>query len=289
MITTRKKPTRALVMVLLVGSMLTVGVVGTSSPASARDTLTWFIDANRMRVPDAQEESLFSDGDEPYAIVIGYRSRFGTPNSTFSVWGGDLRELSGGADDGANLAIPDAMGRYFFPGVTRVSAADIVAGQAPEIIGTITVAMESDATPWGSIREISNRLTTVIRQEIASIIENTTVADFVGASMDSARKQALADRIEGAVGRIQSRMTPSFWQALGLFLSSWTDPDDRIAFRMSAFATVDSTLSSFVDAELARVLPPSLGTGGALTTRNISQRYAGDGATYDIESAIFAG
>jgi hypothetical protein len=288
MVGARRVTTRAL-MALLAGSMLTMGVVGQPSPASARDTLTWFIDANRMRVPDAQEESLFSDGDEPYAIIIAYRSRFGTPNSTFAVWGGDLRELSGGADDGANLAIPDAMGRYFFPGVTRVGAADVIAGQAPEIIGTITVAMESDATPWSAIRDISNRLTTVIRQEIATIVEGTTMADFVGATMDPARKQALADRVEAAVGRIQSRMTPSFWQALGLFLSSWTDPDDRIAFRMSAFATVDSTLSSFVDAELARVLPPSLGVGGALTTRNITQRYAGDGATYDIESAIFSG
>jgi len=293
MIRARSSTTRALTGLLVV-TLATVGVLSQTTPASAApaapavDTFTWTIDTNTMRVSDAQEEGLFSDGDEPYVAIIGYRSRFGTPNSTFAVWGGDLRELSGGADDGDNLSVPDAMGRYFFPGVTRVSAANVAAGQAPELVGTITVAMESDATPWSSIRGFFNELTTVARQEIASVIENTTVADFVGASMDPVRKQQLADRIEAAVGRIESRVRPSFWEALGLWLSSWSDPDDRIAFKLSAFAAVDSSLASFVEAELVKVIPPSRGVAGALQTRSTSVTYAGDGATYVLGSSIFA-
>lgn len=289
----RKRRTRAC-LGMLVATLLAVVVVGPAPAASAApaapavDTLTWTIDSNTMRVSDAQEESLFSDGDEPYTIIIGFRSRFGAPNSTFAVWGGDLRELSGGADDGDNLTIPDAMGRYFFPGVTRVSAANVAAGQAPEIIGTITVAMESDATPWSAIRNIANDLTNIARQEIASVVENTTVADFVGASMDTARRQALADRVGGAVGRIESRVRPSFWEAIGLWLSSWSDPDDRIAFKLSAFVAVDSSLSAFVDPAIANLLA-GRGVGGALQTRSTSVSFAGDGATYVIGSSVFAG
>ena len=42
----------------------------------------WDIRLDRLRVWDAQEESWISDGDEPYFVMIGFRSRFFTPNST---------------------------------------------------------------------------------------------------------------------------------------------------------------------------------------------------------------
>jgi hypothetical protein len=240
------------------------------------DTRTWAIDANSMNTANIQEDSWFSDGDEPYIAVIGFRSRFGTPGSTNAVFIGGLRELSGGADDGDVLNIPDSMGRVNFPSVTRLGLGEIAAGQNPEVVGTITVAMESDATPWSSMNSIFSNLASVARTEIANVIETTTLLDVVSGATP------LADRFEQAVQRIEAGTRMSTWEQLGLFLQSWADPDDKIAFRFSAFIAVDDTLTALVDAEVAKVLPPDKGFGGGLSNRTASISFSGDGARYVV-------
>ncbi len=46
---------------------------------------TWSIRMEQLSVLNADEDSTFSDGDEPYLVAIGFRSRFQTPGST-QVW-----------------------------------------------------------------------------------------------------------------------------------------------------------------------------------------------------------
>src|SRR5688500_19369805 len=90
-------------------ALLTTGLVAAaaSSPAQAApaapaaatvDSRDWAIDANTMVTNNVQEDSWYSDGDEPYIAVIGFRSRFGTPGSTTAWFQGGLSELSGGAE-----------------------------------------------------------------------------------------------------------------------------------------------------------------------------------------------
>ena len=246
----------------------------------AVDTRTWVVDANTMTTANIQEDSWFSDGDEPYIAVIGFRSTFGTPGSTDAWFVGGLRELSGGADDGDVLGIPDSMGRVSFPSVTRLGLGEIAAGANPEVVGTITVAMESDATPWSSMNSIFSNLAAVAETEIANVIETTTLLDVVSGATP------LADRFEQAVQRIEAGTRMSTWEQLGLFLRSWADPDDKIAFRFSAFIAVDDTLTALVDAEVAKVLPPDKGFGGGLANRTASISFSGDGARYVVGYAV---
>jgi hypothetical protein len=272
-------------------ALLTAGLLAAAaaSPAEARpaapqaptvDTRDWAIDANTMVTNDVQEESWYSDGDEPYIAVIGFRSRFGTPGSTTAWFQGGLSELSGGAEDGDVLNIPDAQGRVTFPGVTRLGLGEILGGQNPELVGTITVAMESDATPWSSMRNIFNNLASVAGTEIAGVVETTTLIDAVG------NPQALADKFETAVANIEAGTRMSIWQQLGIFLLSWGDPDDRISYRFSAFVAVDDSLTALVDQNIANVLPPDRGFGGGLANRTASIPFSGDGATYTVNYAV---
>jgi hypothetical protein len=233
-----------------------------------------------MVTNNVQEDSWFSDGDEPYIAVIGFRSRFGTPGSTSAWFQGGLSELSGGAEDGDVLGIPDAQGRTTFPSVTRIGLGEILTGQNPEVIGTITVAMESDATPWSAMRNIFTNLASVARTEIAGVIETTTLIDVVG------NPDALADKFEAAVANIESGTKMTIWEQLRIFLQSWGDPDDRIGFRFSAFVAVDDTLTALVDEQIANVLPPDKGFGGGLSNRTASIPFSGDGATYTVNYAV---
>jgi hypothetical protein len=255
-------------------------------PAGAVDQRAWSIDANTLRARNIQEDGLLSDGDEPYIAVISYRSRFGTPGSTTASFRGGLRELSSGADAGDSLAITDAMGRVSFPAVTRISAGDVAAGFNPEIVGTITIAMESDATPFSDMSRIFNDVARIVRTEVAGVIETTRLSDFVGAAMNPAQREALVNRFEGAVSRIESRSRLGFWDQLGVWLSSWGDPDDRIGSRMTAFMAVDESLAPLVDAGLPTVLPASRGVAGALRARDVTLSFSGDSATYDVNYRV---
>jgi hypothetical protein len=287
----RSRPRSRALLRLAGTTMLAAALLGVVIPAPAGaatgapalptvDTRTWVIDANTMTTANIQEDSWFSDGDEPYIAVIGYRSRFGTPGSTNAVFIGGLRELSGGADDGDVLSIPDSMGRVSFPSVTRLGLPEIAAGANPEVVGTITVAMESDATPWSSMNSIFTNLSSVARTEIANVIETTTLLDVVSGATP------LADRFEQAVQRIEDGTRMTTWQQLGLFLQSWADPDDKIAFRFSALVAVDDTLTALVDTEVAKVLPPDKGFGGGLANRTASITFSGDGARYVVGYAV---
>lgn len=275
-------------------ALLTTGLVAAaaSSPAQAApaapaapaaatvDSRDWAIDANTMVTNNVQEDSWYSDGDEPYIAVIGFRSRFGTPGSTTAWFQGGLSELSGGAEDGDVLNIPDAQGRVTFPGVTRIGLGEILGGQNPEVVGTITVAMESDATPWSAMRGIFGDLAGVAGTEIANVIEPTTLIDVVN------NPQGLADRFETATANIEAGTRMSTWEQLGIFLRSWGDPDDRIGYRFSAFIAVDDSLTALVDQEIANVLPPDKGFGGGLSNRTASIPFSGDGATYTVNYSV---
>ena len=75
------------------------------------------VQAHTLTVHDAQEESWFENGDEPYVAVIKWRVIPGTAGSASSEFIGNLDELATGAVVGAVLGIPAAMGSVSFSGV----------------------------------------------------------------------------------------------------------------------------------------------------------------------------
>jgi hypothetical protein len=243
-------------------------------PPAPTNTATWFIDANNLHVNDAQEEGIFSDGDEAYVAQIGFRSTPGKAGSTSAFFQGGLSEIDD-LDDGENHTIPDAQGRVAFPNVTTRGLSDVLAGRNPEVIGTLSVVFESDATSFGTISSIMTNLAGTARTEIAKVVEPLTLADLSNGS-------AVSARLASAQRNIQASATPTTLQAIGTFLGSFGDPDDIVAFKANVFVAVDSSLAGLVDSQIGMNIPSATGIGGALRDRSYSLRFAGDGADYDI-------
>ena len=252
------------------------GVVGIAqaTPAYAVDTRTWAIDANTHVARDIQEDGIFSDGDEFYIAVIGFRTVPGVAGSTNAVFRGGLTEIDD-IDRGETHGIPDSMGRIQFPSVTRRSATQILAGQSPELIGTIHVVFESDATPFGEVSEEMRKMADLTKREVARVIEPLSMSDL-------GNPTRIAEQLNTAGRRIRDGAAPSVTRAIDLWLQSFGDPDDLIGVKISLFAAVDESLTALVDSQLGGALPASAGTAGAIRTRDYTQRYAADGATYDI-------
>ena len=70
-----------------------------------------------------------------------------------------------------------------------------------------------------------------------------------------------------------------------LFLRSWGNPDDVIDFKITALVAVENPLAGLVDSTLAGALG-SDGFAGALRSRSVVHRHAGDGAVYYVTSRV---
>ena len=194
---------------------------------------SWTIGLDRLNVVNADEDDFWSDGDEPYIITIGFRSRFRTPGSTSVFWSGVLDDdWADGIDGGESKAIPRNQGTVTFGGVTRPTQAQVLAGQLPELIGAIVLTFESDATPFSAIRGLVNDLISAVRTQITRLVEQ--------GSLNLANPQP---DIDAAVRSIRAAVEPSTLEAIGLFLRSWGDPDDLIGMTPLIFAAVDTSMS----------------------------------------------
>lgn len=275
-------------------------VLPATAQAADPSPMNWAIDQNKLKVVDAQEEHWYSDGDEPYVGVIAFRARFGQPGSTQAIFLGGLKELSGGAEDGDTLTIPDSMGRVNLLDVTRLNGMDILDGKNPEIFGTVTVAMESDATPFWAMTDGFKEAAKIAKSEIAKIVETTTVQQIM------ADPNAFKQKINDMSNRLRSRAKLSIWERIGQTLISWGDADDRIGAQVTVFLGLEeklltdqqlaflrvfapdqaAMLENF-DATLQASVPAGQGFAGTLKRRDFSLDFAGDGATYRVYFNVF--
>jgi len=234
----------------------------------------WNINLSRLRVSDAQEEDWLSDGDEPYFIMISFRSRFNTPNST-SVWNNDYDDdrWANGIDDGKERDIHFSMGYSLFANVQRISLQNIQAGTMPEILGALVIAMESDSSPWRTINNMVDDLRDAINEELEQLIEDGEL-NLLNPGPDII--ESLQD--------IRDSVVPDFWESIGMVIEAGGDPDDIIGFRLFLFAAVDNTVPINFPA-VANV------TSGRLITREFLIGvnpivFRGDGATYGVTARI---
>ena len=193
---------------------------------------TWTVRLEQLRVLDADEDGILSDGDEPYFISIGFRSRFKTPGSTQVFWNEDLDDdWASGVDSGDARAIPSAMGVLEFPNVDLPTLTDIVQGHFPEILGVLTIAMESDTTPFGAVRDKVHEIEGVIRDQISALVEQGQI-----------NLQDPKPQIAAAVQAARDRLSPSVGEAISLWLQSFGDPDDMIGLQVLVYAAVDQSV-----------------------------------------------
>src|SRR5690349_21376432 len=136
------------------------------------------MDGQTLTALDAQEESFFSNGDEPYLAVIQFRVIPGVPGSTQVHFLGNLAEIAQNIDDGDSATIPDSMALTSFPDVQFATLPQIIAGTSPEIVGAVTVAVEKDASPWSAINGIMNDVAAELDNQLRTQIEPMTFLDI---------------------------------------------------------------------------------------------------------------
>lgn len=224
----------------------------------------WQIKFHTLKVGDAQEESLFSNGDEPYFVFFGFRSRIKTSGSTQAFWSNFLDDdWADGVDDGAQKAIPAQMGTLTFPNVIQVNANEVLSGtQMPEVVGFVAIAIESDGTPFGSIRSLMNDVRNAISVQVKKLVED--------GQLDPKNP---GPAIQRAIQEVQNSLNLSTWEKIKLFLVSFTDPDDVIGIQAKVLLAGDPSLKPFVAAEF-------------LEEKELQLTFSSDGATYQASGSI---
>jgi hypothetical protein len=237
------------------------------------------VGATSLTVVQAQEDGFFENGDEPYVAVIKWRVIPGTPGSASAEFIGNLAELGSGADDGAVLAIPSAMGAVTFPDVQASSINQLLAsGRVPELVGTVMVMMESDLTPWGTINNLMNDVESALQSELVDQVEPLTIAQLTD-------PQQVADALSTAAANVEAAVTPGIWGSILLFLGSLGNPDDLIGVGFTVWIAAGGPLGDLIDAGLVSALPS--GAVGGVWANDVdpitaTMRFAGDGAIYDV-------
>ncbi|MFT3876520.1 MAG: hypothetical protein QM708_08880 [Propioniciclava sp.] len=222
---------------------------------------SWVISLDRLHVHNADEDGFLSDGDEPYIVMVGFRSRFRTPGSTTVFWSGVLDDdWANGIDGNRSKAIPRKQGVVRFDNVTRPTAQQVLAGDLPEVLGALVLVFESDATPFSAVRGLINDLQAATRTQLKSLIEdgNLNLADP-------------RPGIDAAIKKIRAAMEPSTLEKIGLFLQSFGDPDDLIGITPLLYVAVDSSMS----------LPVPV-----LAARPLDLRYQPSGVDYQIAGSV---
>jgi hypothetical protein len=230
---------------------------------------TWRFNFHTLEVVKAQEDGILSDGDEPYFVFIGFRSKFRVPGSTQAFWSSYLEDdWANGVDSGDTRAIPQQMGVLTFPNVNLLSATDILNGaQFPEIVGFIGISLESDATPFGEIRDLMNKVRDASFQEIKRLIEDGQI--------DLANP---AQSIQQATQNIQNSLQLTTWDKIRLFLASWTDPDDLIGIRNDFFVAGDPSLKALFSQQGVAL--------NFLERKALQLNFEGDDAHYRVNGTL---
>ena len=193
---------------------------------------------------------------------------------------GDTRELHSGASRGTVVAIPDSVGRAQFDGVSLRTPIQMLAGQMPEILGTITIAFESDGTSNDVLTYlIRTYVVRAVRSQIAGFLEPLRLDMFPSDA-------ALRTRFDQVVAGIRQSAELGFWEKLAVWLASGGDPDDRIGFNVSVFAAVDPSLAWFADDLLGGLMPRTSGVAGALERRSFTEEFVGDHCDYQVAFTV---
>ena len=215
--------------------------------------------ATQLTVVTAEEDGFFSDGDEPYVMIVQWRSTPGVSGSTeVSLLAGVGLPLSNGAFDGEVLPIPPAQGEVTFADVVPVGLPQLQAGTVPEVMGAVVVAMEEDSNTDSAIDNVFLDFAAAIEDEIVAQIEPMTFANV-------ANQAAVSAAIVNTTANVLTAVEPELGVAYNLWLSSFGDPDDIVGIGHTVYVASAGTFSDVMNAALLTGLPANA-VGGAWTT-----------------------
>jgi hypothetical protein len=245
-------------------------------------TRTWEIDLNTLYVQNDDENDFWSDGDEPYLMVFGFRSTINTPGSTSAWWSGALYELDPGMYTGDRVTIPDTMGRLTFSNVSRGTATWLgdlaIPNNNPTLLGVVVVAMESDASDWGFMRtHVAAQIEAGIEDALVTYVEGNDIFSFA----------ANPDIIDLAIQDVRDSIDLDVWDVILHDLPSVADPDDQIDVTALVYAATDPGVP------LGATLAYDDLDAGVLRERAFlfGRRplvFSGNGSTYHVEGVVHA-
>ena len=237
------------------------------------------IHLQNLHVNQAQEDGIFSDGDEPYLVTLGFRSKFRTPGSTQVFWSGDLHEL-GHLDSGDSVDLPLSMGFVDFPGVQIMSRDNLLHLEFPEVFGAFTLCLESDATPFSLIHDQVERLRGALHGELERLVAGGELITDFSASAEQITRE-VQTKLAEAVQHVVDALNLSVGDAIVTWLRSFSDPDDFIDFHGFVFAGVDDSLASL----LPPMSSPQLSIG-PFKPGPVDFAFTGDDASYQVRGVI---
>ncbi len=236
--------------------------------------------ATQLTVVIAEEDGFFSDGDEPYVMIVQWRATPGVAGSTEVSLLDEVGEpLSPGAYDGAVLPIPAANGEVTFADVVPVGLQQLQAGLVPEVMGAVVVAMEEDASAKSVTNQVFVDLAAAVQAEVAARIEPMTFSN-------TANQAAVSAAIATTTADVLTSVQPAFDAAYDTWLSSFGDPDDLVGIGHAVYVASAGSFSDVMNAALLAGLPENAISGAWTTTLDPipGQLSFGNGlATYTVD------
>ena len=242
----------------------------------------WIMDADAIRVLDADEEAFGSDGDELQLVVIAFRTTMGARGSTQAWKVNSLREICTGMDDGDRCTIPNGDGRVDFGTVQRPTALQMAAGRGPELIGTVHLVIENDGTSNSIMNPLMDRLVEGTRRELAAVSEGIT-------RFDPANLAAATAAFDGIGDRVLSYIDRTWLQDAAIWLSSGGDPDDFMGYRINLQVGVDPALRDQVNLALllAFFTPESKIAASVIGNSGLALPYSDNDTAYELDTRVF--
>lgn len=239
--------------VAAIASTTLIGGLHHAGAAAAPCTNDWSIDSDTLTIRERDESLgiLGNDGDEPYLALVPFRVKPGAANSTTSWLQGADHEPNDDGKAGETFEIPDSMGRATFKNV------------APgEVVGVVTLALESDATPFKAVRaginEARVHINTAMNRAIATLPSTSTLSAQVLRDLTDSNPNNDTAAIDKAVGQVKAlpkrvaaempSNTSLFLSVVGKFLknggagvvgSGIADPDGFGGASVQVFVNVD--------------------------------------------------
>ncbi|MCE5238849.1 VCBS repeat-containing protein [bacterium] len=268
----------------LVGDTQSSGMRGNAYVAlsSFGQQRTWRLKLDSMHLNGISEDPLIGpSGDEPYFVVVQFRSRFNTAGSTRAWQGNTPSEFVSNQKAHTDVNIPAAMGQCDFPNVASFTIADGCRLQRPEVLGAIVLGLEHDFSPWS---DITNLVSRAINGAVAPALRNLVETRPI--PMTPEATQQLINDAQNLGPQLMGSMNLSAWDLIGFLFNAGFDADDFVDYHAFLWLAADPETERYLQAPTS--LPRNVHFGVLKDTRYV-QGMAGnldfDGGSIDSHAA----